>query len=322
MMALVALVPFALISCGSDSDNGGGSAPSPTLPAGKTAAAVKKITGITGVGGLDASEFPEVIEFGPDGKVLIHFSPDKVTADGKGKSAPYDKMVLPSGTSSKARKAPALQPFEYYYGSYTVTGTTYNMGKIITLVIKSEKGSEYTFDVSFPGLTTDKVYELIGKIENPTIPVSEEATYLCRTWQVEGIGIEVSGDATYGKYFPGANLADMAAEAAKHIEIDMTTLKNLKSIEAIEFTPYGTFSVIYGGNKTDIGVWSWRDTGRHQITWMWTDESMGNDLVGKGKAVGTATAQFNGNKCDLIIDANIANNDKHYKGTVTFRMYD
>lgn len=309
-MALVAIVPFAFASCSdSDSDNGGSS--SKTTIVKKSTANAKKMTSFTPSEGLseaDLERLPLDGEFKP--------SDDATTGD----------ALLHFGTKSEAAKSrgelSGIWEKEWYFGKYEIIATgKYKVPGYGVITIKGEGIGKKQFEIQIDGI--DGIFNGDVNLANYDAITDETAGWLAQKWVITKTVLEVTGAVKnpVGAIYEGANASNLEYIAndlaTKHdIEIDAETLKDLKTIEMIDFQVSGTMQVTYGNKVYAIGDWRWKDVGK-SFSYTLRDKDMGNDII---TASGTGKVQFNGNDCDLTIAADFTNKSKTYHAETTFTL--
>jgi len=286
MMALLAIAPLALISCGDDEEDAGSGTSSQTvnlpIPPQKDDAvkftineAKAKVNGkmvtITGI---------ELLE---SGKYLMTYRETAATRDGSFNLGYYMSSYLRSGDSE------------------------YKLNEFGNIIIKGKSGNEYLLLIR---PASEDEFEVPATKWNG-VATGKETDYLCREWRVTntrlmGTVLNNGKQVKLGKDFPGEcdlnEIIDYAIENGANItdHIDDNSI-----VKGIYFSQAGTYCISFNRSTYDIGTWRWSDMTKGTLTYTWdAPEVMGNPLES-----GYAQVAFANNQCKLTMKTTISEFD-------------
>ena len=335
ILAILAIVSLGFAACGSDGDStpaggGGGTTPGATLPEPSYSGKAISVTGITWTS--DPADFgrslPPVkdITLSEDGVLIATVADDAVSEAGKGRSV-TPKEAFAKTSSGKARKAEAA-PFQYIVGEYTVNSMGGYVIDGVGVLTITGSGKTAAIAIAF----TDAEGNLVGTGDLSDYPPYIECTpfvqNICRRWVIEATDVTVKGTGVdYGHFFTadeGGNgdLYKMAQHiiSSGKINIDPNNFKDLGKIDYIQFQRNGRIMYQYNGRRTYYGMWKPMNEDTGLFSWVWDDETMGNDLV---NYKGTATFVWYGDRQRALLKLNatvVTADGKSYNGTVQFSL--
>jgi len=285
LMALLAIAPLSLISCGDDDEaDSGGSTPAVTLPVPTNKNDAAKFT-VSNASAKVNGRLVTItgVEFTESGNYIMTYRETAATRDGSFNLG-------------------------YYMGTYLLSGDSeYTLSDFGEIVIKGKSGNEYVLLIR---PASEDEFETPATKWND-IASGTETDYLCREWTV--INTRIMGTVNnngkqvkLGRDFPGKcdlnQLIDYAIENGANItdHIDDNSI-----IQGINFTQAGTYCIRFNRSTYDVGTWRWSDMSKGTLTYTWDDpKAMGNPLES-----GYAQVAFANNQCKLTLKTTISEFD-------------
>lgn len=286
LMALMAIAPLALISCGDDDDESAESTPKVNLstPAYKDNAAKFTIDNVpTKLNGKDI--LLTGLEFTESGYYLI--------------------------TYREAAAATRTDNFDlsYYMSKYIMSSESdYTLSDFGHVKIAGKSGNNYLLLVKSAG---EEEFEVPATPWNGNVKPGTETDYLCRTWTITNtrlMGTVMNNGKTIklGRDFPGECDLNQIIDYAKEQGANITDYIDDNSIvKGVTFTEKGTYLLNFNRSTYDVGEWRWTDMTKGLLSYTWNNPTeMGNPLES-----GIAQVAFANNECKLTLKSTVSEFD-------------
>ena len=265
------------------------------------------------------------IELSEDGTFVGTVADEDVSDAGRGRTVnPAESFTKTSG--SKARKLASV-PFQYIVGNYTINGAGGYVIDGFGVITVTGSGKSTKGSIQFEG-ADGLVYGMGDMLDTPYYQTTTESTrYICRIWRITATDITIKGPGIdYGHYFTdteGGNgdlpkLAKHIIDNA-HLNLDESQFNNLGTIGYIRFARNGTIQIQYNKKTAYFGIWKWNNEANGDLSWVWDDKEMGNDLVNYS---GTANFKWYHEHIAalLTLNAKIVVDGKEYQGKIQFTL--
>lgn len=267
LLATLVFGACAFTACGdSDDDNGGNvwNGKESMFGEASHASASKKFEAVDGKLSAD---------FTPGGRVALKYDPSEFSIPPKVRGMGY--TIKESANT------------EYYVGPFEVVvfGESYKIPGLNVLVKIDGKGEvKNLFVLAMDGA------ELLAKQVKEEGKLSEDVTTkdVCRTWTVENTEFkytEYTGadgkkkSLEVRKNFKGCNLEDMAKFLKDEYDVDIVEeLAGRRSIDYVDLSDHGTFTIKMGNDEDCVGKWKWYDEAAGVLNFDWYSADMTNSF--------------------------------------------
>ena len=260
------LTAFAVVSCNSDDDNGGGGDLS--TPKYESSSALYNVT--------DANSDYQSIEFTASGNYIII---KKVALRAPRRIAAMKKFQT-GFMSQYVGMTRSTIDGNIIYGTYTKNGDTYVLEGFGTIVVKGGGSSAISLDIT----TTGGTKVTVGAQQQQQYSSSSMTNSLCRTWNLgkikmlETLNGKTIFDQTFNSYadFVKALLkAEGLNPGDEWYEIQYKALVEEEPKQVI-FTKSGTYMVFYASGTLAVSTWKWTDESKGEARYSWDYSSINN----------------------------------------------
>jgi hypothetical protein len=274
LMALMAIAPLSLISCGGDDDDSSNDKPAVNLPvpASKADAAKYNLTPIQVV--LKGTPILlERVELTESGNYLVAFRQ--------------------AAAATRADNA-----LEYQMGTFSKNGESFFLSDFATLTFHGKSGTSYNVLVDIDGQTSET-----EATKASAAATGEMTDLLCRTWSISNTRLRGTiGSTKIAKDFPGpdCNMNDLI-EYIKEKGIEVKDkIEDNHTVKSITFTAAGTYLIAFNRKAYDVGTWRWSDQANGNLRYEWEDKKN----MGYSIETGVASVTFDGSQCKLTLKCN------------------
>lgn len=273
LLATLVFGAFAFTACGDDDDNGGSK-----NVWDNTKNVFEKAANSQNSLSFTSTDNSLMLDVTPGGTCVLGYDPDEFVIK--------DLKVRGLGYTVKG----AVEK-DYYVGvcnvKVTLLGYEITIPGVGVITIKDGEGSTKTAVIALEGGSQlEKQVKESG--EHFTDVTSQD---VCRTWEVEAtkftyteyevVNGELKAKNPIGAEFAGCDLVEMGEWLKKKTNGDVDIVETLaakKSIEFVDFSDHGTFSIKMGDGDACVGKWNWYNEKLGVLNFSWYSEDMHNSF--------------------------------------------